>query len=42
MSTNNPCNTTVETTKCCRNNIGFVIIIVLYILLSIIIGSCLY
>ena len=42
MSSNNSCCETNTQVTGCRNNSGFVIIIVLYILLAIIIGSCLY
>lgn len=44
MNTNNSCceNKVVETNRGCRSNNGFLIVVVLYILLAIIIGSCLY
>ncbi len=39
MSCQNSCNETVSHGHCCGN--GYIIIIVLYILLAIILGSCL-
>ncbi len=41
MSTNNSCEN-VHTTKSCYGNNGLIILIVLYILLAIILGSRLY
>lgn len=44
MSCNDSCNTNQATTKVkkCNDSMSYVIILVLYILLAIIIGSCLF
>lgn len=39
MSCNNSCNQASNATTCCRGRSGVVILIVLYILLAIILGS---